>query len=136
MAEIQGKRIVECDITSVSDEIFVFYDDEDNLVGQWHTTFNEDYGHRYVPGDTVCEYDESSGAYNVWTCPPAPEGNWCCTVNQDPSFTDTALNTIKDVEGTAFYRPECVASYKGYDGAFIDYTEVLGVKKNKNDVDF
>ena len=46
--------------------------------------FNHD-NFRHVPGDTVCVYDTDTGAFNVWECPPAPAGNWCCTVSDlDP----------------------------------------------------
>lgn len=53
---------------------------------QHNTEFNPD-NHRYVPGDTVCVFDEYTGAFNVYECPPAPAGNWCCTVDLEATVS-------------------------------------------------
>lgn len=66
--------------SSVVSEVNVFYDELGYFAEQHNVGFNPD-NYRYVPGDTVCIYDEVSGAFNVYECPPAPAGNWCCTVD-------------------------------------------------------
>jgi len=77
----------------VNDEVRAYYDRTgDNVLVQNDQSFNPD-NFRHVPGDTVCVYDEWTGAFNVWECPPAPAGNWCCTVSDLDPATTASENT-------------------------------------------
>ena len=99
------RRKVECAIEEAN-YLSVFDQDTYQNIARINYHFNNDYEHRFIPGDITCIYDTYTGIWKVWECPPAPEGNWCCTVDLDDASTES-----ETISGHSDVQP-CVYTYK------------------------
>ena len=88
---LADRRPVECNLSIDVDTKQGFTlvnakDDDQNPYNEWFG-FNQYQNIRFVPGDIVCMLT-LAGAWDVFECPPAPEGNYCCTLDPTGGLTE------------------------------------------------
>lgn len=82
-----------------------------------------------MPGDTVCIYDEASGAFNVYECPPAPAGNWCCTVEENGTAKTLTYGNNNAVSAATSFGAkvdikECIVTHINEFGSLVSTVDI------------